>query len=488
MSDLSELDIVMGWSGPVLPLGRWAGDLDRRRFNNVSWPTLPLTLADNHQGTAFVGPIDNMEVLTVDEIGERVTLSDQDREEIGESALWASGRFSPTEEGFKAAAQLAFWGRLPTSAEVRDGDYTEVPIEDDDGMILGAEMDWSRTVVGAVALERLPAFAGAWIRPDPVAAQFVPSEDAPMDDDEDADEVDEIEDEMLSAESVDSARVLALADYTRQASAAVHSYPTRMFSRLDYREPTRLSISADGEVTGHVAVWGRRYRQSGGGNWVATRSGDLSEWLVGNANLDDGTSVRTGVVVSDSMHQWGPSTRADMRRQVEDTSLQVMQVYAWEDAHGIAVHGSLLPGVTVEQATRAMAGCPSIVTMDQRDGRGQLPCAVLCVNMCGLKPGDAVVRMNSGEPEMRVLAASAAPESCGCGGTCGGCGSDITGDTVNGLPPYGQSSDLLEWTAQASADEPPPPPNVVEVGKLKDADEEWRKVRLKAAVAPRPKG
>ena len=475
MADLTELDVVMGWSGPVLPIGRWAGDLDRRRFANVSWPTLPLTLADNHMGSAFVGPVDSAEVLTVDEIAQRVTLTDQDREEIGESALWFSGRFAPTEEGLRSAAQLAFWGRLPVSVEVRDGDYVEVPVERD-GEIVGVEMDWSRTVVGAVALERLPAFAGAWIRPDATAAQFMPEPDGPADFVDD----DPMEPDELTAHLHEMTEVAA-----RQAAVGPDPYPARFFSRIDYQQPTRLTISSDGEVTGHVAVWGRRYRQQGGGDWVAARCGDLSEWLVGAAPLDDGRVVPAGVIVSDSLHQWGPQDAASMRRQVEDTSRQVMQVTAWEDQWGLAVHGSTLPGIDPADATRAMAGCPSIVTMDQKDGRGHLPVAVLCVNTCGLKPGDAVVTVEDGAHKTRVLAASTAgepaPESCGCGGTCG-CG-PVTGHTVGTT--YGQASDLVDWH-QSSTE--PEPPKVVDLQALAKIDAEWERARLKAAAAPKPSG
>lgn len=473
---VTEMDVVMGWSGPVLPIGRYAGNLDRRRFANVSWPTLPLTLADNHQGTEFVGPIDSMEVLTVDQIAERVPLSDQDREQIGTEALWASGRFSPTEEGFKAAAQLAFWGRLPVSVEVRDGDYTEVPIENDDGEIVGVEMDWSRTVVGAVALERLPAFAGAWIGPDAAAAGFMPSDEIPVDDD-DMEPV-EIEDD-LSAHLAEMTEVAA-----RQAAVGPEPYPARFFTRLDYDQPTRLTISPEGEVTGHVAVWGRRYRQQGGGHWVAARCGDLSEWLVGAAPLDDGRIVPAGVIVSDALHQWGPQDAASMRRQVEDTSRQVMQVTAWEDRHGLAVHGSTLPGISPQDAARAMAGCPSIVTMDQKDGRGHLPVAVLCVNTCGLKPGDAVVTVEDGAPKTRVLAASTAgepvAESCGCGGTCGGCGADWV--AIGHDPETGS----LTYPVRAASTEDPP--KVVDLRSLEQIDADWRRARLKAATAPKPSG
>lgn len=474
---MTEIDVVLGWSGPVLPIGRWAGDLDRRRFADVSWPTLPLTLADNHMGTGFVGPIDRLEVLTVDEIAERTPLSDQDREEIGESALWASGRFAPTDEGMTAAAQLAFWGRLPVSVEVRDGEFIETPVVDDDGEPVGMAMDWTRTVVGAVALERLPAFAGAWIRPDAEAAQFVP-DDTPgeMPDDEDGEDPDE---------------VIDLAVY-RQAAAGPHAFPAAMFTRLDYTGPTRLTISAAGEVTGHVCVWGETHRANSSWTAAPNPNDDLSDWLVGTVLLDDGSFAKTGVIVSDGLHG-DPHRRGDgptvARRLIEDAACQLAAVTAWTDRWGIAVHGSIMPGVSSEAATRALASCPSVDQRDFGDGRGFVTCGVLMVSTCGFRPASATVTVRDGEP-VRQLVASAVPPGCGCGcggHNCPGPGSlfheSMTAKPVGFDPATMQPMPI----AQASADPPDPEPRVVDVKALREADEQWRRARLAAAVAPKPK-
>lgn len=471
MADVTEIDVVLGWSGPILPIGRWAGNLDRRRFNNVAWPSLPLTLADNHSGTEFVGPVDTVEILTVDEIARRVDLSDQDRDEIGAQAMWASGRFAPTEEGMKTAGQLAFWGRLPVSVEVRDGSFTETPVVQDEE-IVGVEMDWQTTVVGAVAVERLPAFAGAWIRPDATAAAFQPSEEMPVEDEEP-----DMDDELSATVDVLRTEV----DSFRQAGAGPHVYPARMFTRCDYGGPTRLSIDANGEVTGHAVLWGKTHRANS--SWTAAPNprDDLSEWLVGATALDSGEIIRTGVIVSDGLH--GPahqagSTADTVRTLIESTACQVMAVNAWKDAYGIAVHGSTLPGVTPEQATRAMAGCPSVDERDLGDGRGFVTMGVLCVSTCGFSPASAIVNMVDGEP-VRRLVASAAPEpGCGCGGTCGGC------DGAH-LPSTALVVEQMARMASADDEQPAPPPSLVDLARLRQVDERMTKERLRAAVVKR---
>jgi hypothetical protein len=458
MSDTTIDTPTMGWSGVMMVLNRWAGELDRRIIREADWPTLPRTFGLNHDSTEAIGSVDHMEL----------------RSENGVDFVWGHGRFSNTPEGVKAALQLEEQVLRTVSVELRDGVVVQSPVYDDAGMEVGVATDWQKATIGSVAFERQPAHAGAVIMSDPLAAMFDPG-DFPVDPGLGTLEADDInlapDDEYAGIVDVlDGMGTVA----ARQAAIGPDPYPARYFTKLAYPAPSRLTISPDGEVTGHVAVWGRRYRQNGGGDWVASPSGDLSEWLVGHAALDDGTTCSTGVIVSDAMHQWGPTRAASMRRQIEDTSLQVMQVYAWEDDHGIAVHGSTLPGVTPEQAVRAMAGCPSIVTMDQRDGRGYLPVAVLCVSTCGLKPGDSVVQIKDGQQETRVLAASAAGppaldgESCGCG------------------EPAACSCH------QASAVEPDPEPvveaaPVVDLAALAAADRRMAEARLKAATAPKPK-
>ena len=476
MTDLTPTATVLGWQGPIAALDVWAGELDRRMFHEMEWPDLPRSMGSSHYSDVSVGTVDEIQILTADD---------------GTRYVWGRGRFSSTPEGASAATQVAEGTLRTVSVEIRDGSFTEWPLMDENEEVVGWAMEWDRAVIGAFALERNPAFAGAVIVPDAEAAAFVyvppespnPGDGSFADDGErpDTTETEYPEDVFGSHDPELSAHLSEMrAVATRQAAVGPDPYPARFFSRLDYSQPTRLTISPEGEVTGHVAVWGRRYRQQGGGDWVAARCGDLSEWLVGAAPLDDGRIVNAGVIVSDALHQWGPQDAAAMRRQVEDTSRQVMQVTAWEDQHGLAVHGSTLPGVSPQDAARAMAGCPSIVTMDQKDGRGHLPVAVLCVNTCGLKPGDAVVTVEGGAHKTRVLAASAAGEptaaehDCGCAGTCGACQLDDA--LAHSVP--------IVAPRQASAE--PDPPKVVDLRSLEQIDADWQRSRLKAATSPKP--
>lgn len=437
MSDTTTDGPIMGWSGVMTVLGRWAGNLDRRLIREADWLTLPRTFALNHDSDVAVGSVDHMEI----------------RDDGETRYVWGRGRFSNTAEGIQAATQLEEQVLRTVSIEIRDGDAVQTPVLNDEGMEVGLATDWQWVTLGSLAFERQPAHGGAVIMPDAEAASFVPDSPDPASTAAEGTLAEEdiilAEPEMLTA-TLSGMR--ASSDDFRQAGAGPHVFPAAHFSRIDYGGPTRLTISPDdGEVTGYPVLWGKTHRADR--SWTAAKNpaDDLSEWLVGSTSLDDGRTIRTGVIVSDGLHAPAHQSGAHadtVRQLIESTASQVAVVNAWADEHGIAVHGSTLPGVTVEQATRAMAGCPSVDQRNLGDGRGFVTMGVLMVNTCGFTPGDAVVSVEDGEP-VRRLVASAAPESCGC--------------------------------------PEPEPPKVVDVAALAKADAEYAKARLKAAVAPRPK-
>lgn len=417
MTDIApDTAVVMGWQGPIMALDVWCGELDRRIYHDVEWPDLPRSMGSSHFSDESVGTVDEIEILTAAD---------------GTRYVWGRGRFSNTDAGVKAATQVAEGSLRTVSVEPRDGEFAEWEMLDDQGELTGWATEWSRMVIGAFALERNPAFAGAVIVPDGEAAAFVydpPAAPNPADstapDDGARPESDpvEVDGELAQrAAAVAAMRTLSDPAVVRAAGAGPVPYPAGHFARVDLGAPTRLTISPDGEVLGHVAVWGRTHRSDG--RWLAAPCGDLSEFLVGAAALDDGRTVPAGVLVSDGLHAPAHQAGANadtVRRLIESTATQVAQVTAWEDDHGMAVHGHLLPGVGPDLATRAMAGCPSIDQRDLGDGRGFLTMGVLCVNTCGFKPGEAMVEMADGEP-IRRLVASAVPDGCGCGSPGGSC-------------------------------------------------------------------
>lgn len=459
---IDEGELVLGWSGVIAQLNTWSSD--NRIIRELTWPDLPLTMGIAHFDDTAVGTIDHIEIRGDD--------------------VWAHGRFSDTEDGRASAAQLAEGVLRHVSIEPREGTAVTHDIYDDDGEWIGMAEEWMSLVVGAVAFARVPAFTEAVIAPDAEAAAFVngepsggtadpPRKEGPLPDGPIGvpaeDPPDEDTEELVA--SVARLRTLADPDVVRAAGAGPVTRNAEHYTRppaFTYDAQTRLTISPDGEICGHVLPAGARSRTTVDDDWVAGRNpnDDLSEWLVGATPLSDGSVVPTGVIVADGLH--GPAHQAgasgdEVRRLIESTACQVGTVTAWWDDFGLAVHGSTSPGVSPEQASRAMAGCPSV---DERlfDERGWMVTGVLCVNVCRFKPGEAMVRVASGKP-VRRLVASAAPAPCGCGSSGGSC--SCSGD--HGAGPSSEP-----------ASKPPAPP-----GRLSALDKTMQRERLRAAVAGR---
>jgi hypothetical protein len=267
-------------------------------------------------------------------------------------------------------------------------------------------------------------------------------------------------------------------DAFRQAGAGPHPFPARMFGRYDVGGPTRWNVTPDGEVTGTPIIFGKTHRANS--RWTAAYNArdDLSEWLVGATHLDDGSVIRTGVIVSDGLHapahQKGQSPDS-IRHLIESTATQLAVVNAWQDSHGIHVHGSTLPGVTAEQVTRAMAGCLSVDQRDLGDGRGFVTMGVLAVNTCGFAPDAAVVSMENGESVRRLVASALPPADCGCAAA-----------------PPGHACTCGTRAASADVETPEPepqvdPPALVDLKALAEADAAMAAARLRAATGRRPK-
>lgn len=467
---------IMGWNGPIAVLDCWCGELDRRMFHEIEWPDLPRSMGSSHYSDESVGTVDEISILTAED---------------GTRYVWGRGRFSHTRDGVKAAAQVADGSLRTVSVEIRDGSYTEWPMLDEEGDEIGWAMEWDRAVIGAFALERNPAFAGAVIVPDTEAAgyEYVPPEtpnpiDGTAPDDgvrPDAEPV-EVDGELNAvALSVKVGAMRSEQARFRQAGAGPHRFDDAMFAEYPVDGPSRWNVSASGEVTGTPIIFGKTHRANS--QWTAAfnPNDDLSEWLVGATQLASGRTIRTGVIVSDGLHapQHAAGASPDtIRNLIESTATQLAVVHAWQDCHGIHVHGSTLPGVSSEQVTRAMAGCLSVDQRDLRDGRGFVTMGVLAVNTCGFSPDAHVVTMEDGEPVRRLVASAAVPD-CGCGGTCGGC--ELFTD-----PTSQELAQIAAVVQQASVDDDRPP--VVDLKALADQDARWERQRLAAAVSPKPKG
>lgn len=402
------------WEGILTILGTQAGNLDPRLLKTVTWADLPLTLyaqtknEGGHDGADIVGNIDDIW--------------------IDGNNVYGTGLFDDSELG-NNAVQLVENGSLQgISVDLRDGEVDVKQAED--GSV--EQIIWKEARIGGATLVGLPAFENARIQ--------------------------------LACKKKGDTRAVA--------SVGAHKYPAKYFSKIKYSSPSRLSISDDGEVTGHLVTWGSKHRGQGQELWTAKPTGDkrLHDFNIGTTLLDDGTSVASGILTSEGFHagdhRWEWSSKeigefvqaysSSMKelRHMEDVRSQFAQVVAWEDDFGVAVHGQIQPWVSPEEATRALAGCTSI---DTRYGKIM---GAHFVNVCGFVPPPIEQKDEQGNYARLVASIGPAGEE-----ECADCEKEA------------------QLKAQAQTSEPSSGSNIVNLKAFEELDQEFNKAEMSSILA-----
>ena len=121
--------------------------------------------------------------------------------------------------------------------------------------------------------------------------------------------------------------------------------------RLD--GPTPITVTARGEVFGHLAPWDVPHVGIRDENVYAPRS-RVNYDLFHSRNVDtaEGQTIRAGVLLVGCDHAPQDMDVADARDHLEAVCTPAAVVRAYEDDYGIAVTGSLLPGLTVDQVAQ----------------------------------------------------------------------------------------------------------------------------------------
>ena len=380
-NDTESSDTRTRWRGVLTVLGTQAGDLDPRLLKSATWAELPMTLyaqevnEPGHMGAQIAGNIDKVW--------------------IDGNLVMAAGFFSDNELGSEIARKVKGGELQGISADIRDGKVDVVELED------GAyQAIWDPAHIGAATLVGLPAFENARI------------------------EIDEVDSRSVASVGLGSVGPI--------------KYNDAHFTKLNFKQSTRLEIKDDGEIFGHVVTWGKRHRGQGHETWTAKPSGfsDMPDFNIGTTHLKSGKAIATGVLTSEGLHaqdhkySWDKATISRFVQgyrdkmmdyaYMEDVNMQFAQVVAWEDEFGVAVHGSLQPWVTPEQATRALAGCTSI------DTRYGAVSGVHFVNICGFIPPPLSVTDSHGE--IARMVASVASNVASSSGDCEECAKNNEGE------------------------------------------------------------
>lgn len=166
------------------------------------------------------------------------------------------------------------------------------------------------------------------------------------------------------------------------AGVAPLAPPAAWFKEPTFEGPTKLTITEDGRVFGHLAQWRICHVGIGNSCVMAPRSQtSYSLFKVGSVICDDGSEVPVGKVVMSTAHAnaaWGVMPSRD---HYDNTALTAAIVNVGEDRHGIWVAGALSTEMSPEKVASLRA---SALSGDWRTYNGNLELiAALAVNSPG---------------------------------------------------------------------------------------------------------
>lgn len=166
------------------------------------------------------------------------------------------------------------------------------------------------------------------------------------------------------------------------AAAGSSKLDPSYFLKHKFNAKTPLTVSeedANGlrHVYGHVAPYGVCHRSDMGACFQYP--GDVDKTHKGfhtgqSLSLSDGTSVRVGALTLGGKHIDAKLARQgvgfqEVNRHRDDANTIFAMVRAWEDPHGLAISGIVMPGVDRDALFRAAASSPSVELWPNGSGR-----------------------------------------------------------------------------------------------------------------------
>ena len=188
--------------------------------------------------------------------------------------------------------------------------------------------------------------------------------------------------------------------------------PLDWFSDPRFDGPTPLTVTPEGRVMGHAALWNSCHigEPSGPGICVPPpRSGMQYEvFHHGVVTTDEGVDIPCGQITMSTFHAGRDLSWKATLEHYEHSGCAVADVVAGEDRHGIWVSGGLRPDLPAERVREMKAGA---LSGDWRQviGRGLEFLAALVVNIPGFpipRPEARIVASAAGEEEVLALVAA----------------------------------------------------------------------------------
>lgn len=394
---------IARWSGVIAKENILTGDGRLLESDSLRWENLPLALRSvkedtgAHEGAVVVGLIESIE-----------------RRDGGE--IWGEGVLDlESEEGFEAFRLIKEGFRRGISVDLDDTSFEiriagevmeeiETLLENDDlfeesepsdekperevdeeGRVTVAKINVEDEVmvvtsarIRAATLVDIPAFIDAQIS---------------------------VEEDVISEEESEELEALV-------ASAAVIPVdpPEAWFNVPEADVPTALTVTDEGQVYGHLALWGMDHvgHAAAGQSVHAPQSlTGYTYFHLGAVRTAEGTEVSAGKITLDTKHAGRSWSGARAAAHYEETGSVVADVRASDGIHGIWLSGALRPNVTRAQI-RELRAAP--LSGDWRDMGGHLELvAALAVNMPGFPVPRPAALVASGAVKSLIAAGMIPP-------------------------------------------------------------------------------
>lgn len=188
------------------------------------------------------------------------------------------------------------------------------------------------------------------------------------------------------------------------ASAVPTEPPTAWFQNPHLAAPTPLTITRDGQVFGHAALWGTCHTGRPGTCLTAPRSStDYAYFRTGAVLTADGDTIATGPITLGTGHAGLSLNSRSAAEHYDHTGTAIADVVTGEDAFGIWFAGAVRPGIPDERLHALRA---SALSGDWRAVNGKLELvALLAVNTPGFPvPRTSVALADESDPLALVAA------------------------------------------------------------------------------------
>lgn len=170
---------------------------------------------------------------------------------------------------------------------------------------------------------------------------------------------------------------------TASAAGLAPEFPPAEWFRVpEANEPTALTITADGQVYGHAALWNTCHTGIPGRCTTPPKSPSGYRYFhLGATETEDGGTVSTGKITFGAGHAPLTASRAGTAAHYDNTAHAGADVVASDGRHGIWVAGALRPGLAARAVKTLKAAA---LSGDWRSVNGALELiGLLAVNVPG---------------------------------------------------------------------------------------------------------